>query len=501
MANWVDGRWNGVLTRVGFGAIVMMQAGCDLLLGFEVTDTRSGMVRDGTRMGTDGNESVLGLLFDGHGKLVLGGNTFGTGQFQGACGSNGNGNNQMFVGWLDPAKPQLDVPCDAINVYGAMMADAELSGVAVDRNGAIGLIGQSRGAIDFGKGEMVNNNGAQGVVVSIVEKSNCIWQWSFGDDGQARNGEAIDFDSTGAAIIGGRFEGTMTLASNQLTAIGVDGFVAKLAVGENKPKREKHIGGPGDQEVHALVVDALDNVVLGGKFTQQADFGCPLQSGLNTDDVAANQGFYVAALLGSDLKCLWQRKIADGPANSTTPLSLAVANDGAIFVAGAFQQMKFFQDSRPGDRGDCKVDPMAQSEDVFVAKLDTEGTCKWFRRFGEMKPTTQLAQKALAISVDQSSNVLVVGEFRDSIAFDSKGTFQSKGFEDAFMAKLNGADGAPIWSRVIQGSGAERARAIAMDPKNEFIMVAGEFDDSFSLGPDQVTLFGGSDIFVAKLSP
>jgi hypothetical protein len=187
-------------------------------------------------------------------------------------------------------------------------------------------------------------------------------------------------------------------------------------------------------------------------------------------------------------------KIAEGPQGDSAPISLAVASDGDIFVAGAFRSRTLFP-----DEPNCKMENMTQAEDLFVAKLNLKGECQWSRRYGEVNPTFPDGQRANAIAVDAASNVYVTGEFNGSIAVGEKHEFQSRGLADGFVLKLNSA-GEHVWSNVIGGTGTESGNAVVLDASGKFVFVAGSFvDGPLNLGGGPLTPTG-SDVFLAKFA-
>ncbi len=72
----------------------------------------------------------------------------------------------------------------------------------------------------------------------------------------------------------------------------------------------------------------------------------------------------------------------------------------------------------------------------------------------------------------------------------------SKGGVDIFLARLDGS-GKPVWSRSQGGSGGDWISALAVDKAGN-VTVAGSFNGAVSLGGASLTIWGNSDVFVAR---
>lgn len=485
--------------------IILMTTGCASLVFDELSDMRDGgggsasssggleggAIVSGAQFGESNDQLVQGAALDAQGRVVMTGMNLGNTMMQDlGCSVASKGGLDMFATWVDPNN--LEVACPMSRLLGSDGSDVPLGIAANPKLGGVGIVGFSTGNFDCGKGSLTNHGGRDVVVTEFVGNT-CSWQQSFGglDD---QEGQAIAFDSEGAAYIGGRFKGTLEFEQpDNNVATGFDAFIAKLSFGTGAPASSKRAGGAGDQEVHTIAIPSENTLIVGGRFSETLDFQCA--EPLSTQE-AGHDALFVASLNADMKACNWQKKIAQGPQENSI-MALAVANDGDIFVAGGFQSRTLFPDPSP-DQAKCKLDNLTQAEDVFVAKLNINGQCQWSRRFGEVNPTFAEQQRAYAIAVDSASNVYVTGQFHGSIAFDATHQYQSVGEMDAFVLKLNSA-GDYVWSNVIAGAGNEAGNAVVLDASGKFVFVAGFFKDSSlnlageSLSPTSV------DVFLAKL--
>lgn len=479
-----------LLGQVCLGGLILMLGGCAALVFDELSDMRgSGTILSIAKFGQTNDQLLLGAALNLQGNIVMTGMTLDTAKQDLGCGLAGKGGLDMFVTWVNPN--DSSVLCPTSRLWGGVGNDVP-RGIAVNPiNGGIGIVGLSTGDFDCGKGSLANNNGGRDVAFATFVGDTCSWQQSIGDDAD-QEGQAITFDSVGTAFIGGRFKGMLDLdvPLTNPDGTGFDAFIAKLSLGVGTQPWSLQAGGAGEQEVQAISVYSDNTLIASGRFTEQLDFQCA--EPLLVQD-PGQDALFVAALNHNTQTCTWQKTIAQGPTEDS-PLSLAVAKDGDIFVAGGFRTRTLFPDD-----ADCQQVNTTLGDDIFVAKLNINGDCQWSRRFGGVDPTSGEHQRAQAIVVDAVSNVYVTGQFYGSIAFDSTHQHQSLGDSSAFVLKLNSA-GDVVWSNVIAGTGSASGNAIVLDSSGKFVFVAGSFRDGSLNLVGESLVPSGLDVFLAKLT-
>jgi Beta-propeller repeat len=137
--------------------------------------------------------------------------------------------------------------------------------------------------------------------------------------------------------------------------------------------------------------------------------------------------------------------------------------------------------------------------DAFVASFSPIG--------GQLVWCTYLGgsgdDRAFGVAVDASNNTYVTG-WSSSVNFPVVGGVQSRlsGARDAFVAKLNPAGNALIYSTYLGGTGVDYANAIAVDSLGEAVIVGDTTSTNLPVtaGVFQRTLAGGQDVFVARLA-
>lgn len=98
---------------------------------------------------------------------------------------------------------------------------------------------------------------------------------------------------------------------------------------------------------------------------------------------------------------------------------------------------------------------------VSVRKLDAYGNEMWIREFGSSG-----RDEASGVAVDRGGNILVVGWTTGALGD------QNAGMDDAFVRKLDG-DGNEVWTHQFGSEGVDRALAVTVDGSGN-VLVVGE---------------------------
>jgi len=178
------------------------------------------------------------------------------------------------------------------------------------------------------------------------------------------------------------------------------------------------------------------------------------------------------------MKHLWSKRFGDG----TTQAAGAVSVDasGNVIVTGNFNGAVDFGGGALLSAG---------NNDIFVAKLGSDGSHLWSKRFGDGD-----IQEAHAVAVDASGNVIVAGNFYGTVDLGG-GALTSAGSDDIYVAKL-GPDGAHLWSKRFGDRSSQSARSVAIDASGN-VIVTGDFYGVTDFGGGALTSTGG-DVYVAK---
>lgn len=132
-------------------------------------------------------------------------------------------------------------------------------------------------------------------------------------------------------------------------------------------------------------------------------------------------------------------------------------------------------------------------DDVFLAKLGTNGLYQWVVKAGGTG-----SDRALSIQTDATGNSYITGYFYGSATFGTQ-TITSAGAQDVFIAKYD-SNGNCLWVQSAGGAGADIGNGIAVDNSGN-VVVTGEFAGTAVFGSSSLSSMNGSvDVFTTKLS-
>lgn len=272
---------------------------------------------------------------------------------------------------------------------------------------------------------------------------------------------------------------------------GVDAFVMKLNGSSKNLVYLAYLGGSGDDRALAVAADGDGYVYV-----------CGMTSSNNFPLLSAHQGAlngstnaFLTKLDPSGRKMLFSTYF--GAPGSTIANAIALDRAGNIYVAGQTNSTSLptvgpFQSGSGG------------GWDAFVAKFDSSGTVQYASYLGGVGDDI-----ALGVAVDLSGNAYVAGS-TSSPNFPVVSPLQNKlkGFEDAFVAKVNAAGSALVYSTFLGGSGGalgepEQANAITVDNLGNAYVVGSTNSTDFPVVKAYQPAFTGydTDAFVAKLNP
>jgi hypothetical protein len=278
------------------------------------------------------------------------------------------------------------------------------------------------------------------------------------------SGTGIAEGADGYVYVVGSTSGALLLPEPMMNIGANDAFIAKTAAGEVRWAMQ--FGTPQSDYASGIAIDDTKATVYvaGNSFGDIADDGRspgtlePFVMRLDAREVA--------------LTVDWTIRI--GGTDGGELKSVVVDAFGDVIVGGHTYGNVALDD--------CVTTPSG-NVDVFVMKLDSDGTCLWAAQFGG--PTNAFAEQ---VAVDRDGDVLVTGYVYGDIDPTDPAT-DHLGETDAFLVKRSGVDGSPLWSRQFGSDSADDGYALAVD-RFGGIVVFGE--TTAELGPS-ATL----DVFLA----
>ncbi|HMW39734.1 MAG: T9SS type A sorting domain-containing protein [Saprospiraceae bacterium] len=150
--------------------------------------------------------------------------------------------------------------------------------------------------------------------------------------------------------------------------------------------------------------------------------------------------------------------------------------DGNLYVIGNFRDTVEF-----GGPSFRKISNGIN--DVFVAKINVEGTTVWLRQIGSTQD-----DQGRSIAVDHDGHLYVTGTFQGALQFEKSPVLSLNAVKnyDVFTACMS-TDGDFIWSRSVGGINDDQVFTLSLDQESN-IYVCGTYnsDLDFDPGPDTV---------------
>jgi len=248
-----------------------------------------------------------------------------------------------------------------------------------------------------------------------------------------------------------------------------------------------YLGGSVSDGGYGIAVDAAGSAYVTG-YTGSPDFPTanPLQPSLSGYDNA-----FVAKLNPTGSALVYSTYL--GGSGGDIGYGIAVDMVGNAYVAGLTSSSDFptanpLQDAYGG--GDY---------DGFVAKLSSTGSALVFSTYlggsGNDQP--------IGIAVDKKGNAYVTGA-TSSLDFPTASPLQGAyggGSFDGFVAKLNSAGSALVYSTYLGGTNEDGGGSIAVDTAGSAYVAGYTGSRNFpTANPLQPSLGGGYDVFVSKLN-
>lgn len=229
---------------------------------------------------------------------------------------------------------------------------------------------------------------------------------------------------------------------------------------------------------YGIGTDAAGNIYVAGKYEEDgAVFGN------TTVQCAGNHDVFVAKYSPSGV-FQWVRTGGGDMGDYAHGMTVDAA--GNVYIAGEIDGDSYF--------GTTFVDANPGTDDIVVAKYNTNGDLLWVKDFGGYH-----RDDARGIAVDGSGNIFIVGVFRNAAMFGSITiNAASTDVDDAFVAKLD-PNGNPIWAKQIGGAGDDTGKGIGVDAAGN-VYVTGGFMGTATFG--STTVVGSStdfrDMYLAK---
>jgi hypothetical protein len=267
-----------------------------------------------------------------------------------------------------------------------------------------------------------------------------------------------------------------------------DAFVAKIDPSGSTLIYSTYFGGSGDDVGAGIAIDASGQAYVTGH-TSSSNF--PTTQGAYETVYSGYTDAFVAKFNSSGSALIYSTYL--GGSGYDVATAIAIDPSGNAYVSGYNCATGF--PTTPGAYQTSSKGPY----DAFITKLNATGSALVFSTY--IGGTGD--DYATGIAIDSLFNVYVVGQTISS-NFPTRNAIQPVfgGYYDAFVAKLNPAGSALIYSTYLGGCDWEAGFAIAVDaPGNAYVTgLTNSSDFPTTPGAFQTTYGGNGDVFVAKIN-
>lgn len=292
------------------------------------------------------------------------------------------------------------------------------------------------------------------------------------------SGLAFDATRPGELVAAGSF-GSSVLLGNELfgTAGGSDGYLARLDKSDGAVIRAVKFGSLGDEGPLGIAGAPDGSFAVQGYYTSVPNLG----AGDHTESVLG--GAFVA-VYQSDFSLRWAKSF-DSASLGLTGNALDVNGSGAPMIAGSFQN--------PIDLGSTPLTSAGQSDGFFARFRASDGVVEQFVQLG-----TSGAEGGSSAHFLLGNNV-IAGTFDSTLALGPGPELTARGGKDIFIAAFSNA-GTYQWRIDIGGALDDGSVYLAHDRAGH-LYALGAFQQTLQIGAFSFETHGGSDVFMARLSP
>ncbi|MCD4697023.1 MAG: T9SS type A sorting domain-containing protein [Bacteroidales bacterium] len=356
--------------------------------------------------------------------------------------------------------------------------DSNERGMAVetDSEGNIYCTGEVTDTTYFADTTFVANF-ADIFIAKFSANGNLLWVKTCGGTGLDR-GLDLKIDGDNNAVITGFFSGSAVFGDTTLVSAGMhDLFIAKYN-SQGDFQWVVHGSGIDKEEGLCIATDNSNTIYIGGFFESTLNLGLFNLSTGNTEAL-----FLTKLNPGGDV--IWAEQTVMGEFGLAATFDMIIDPSGDLLFTGYFHRETTFQDTTLLSYDD--------SDDIFIAKYNSNGDKIWVRQAGGEND-----DYGNAITVDELGNIYLAGEFQLTATFGSFSLTSADNNSDLFFSKLDPA-GNFIWIK--QGSGAQRDAAYSVSyNQDNGIAICGGYSSDFTIGDTTFNSGATEDIFMAVFS-
>ena len=405
-------------------------------------------------------------------------------------------------------------------------------GICLDASGNSLVTGYFDGTATFGD-TILTSSGQKDIVVAKLDKDgNYLWAKRAGGS-EEDIGYGITCDDAGNAYITGRFRNSADFGATTLVSYGdYDVFIAKIDPSGNFVWA-KQAGGLGGDGGYGIDMATNGDLFLTGYFSVSSEFG-----GFNLVSSGGIDIFITRLDTVGNFK--WATAFGGASGEYVFDITTDQQSNGIItgWFSGTISFGIIYLTSQSNDIFVAKLDSLGnyiwaisaggklndeghgiscdgggntyitgyiqdtayfggitticQGTDIYSAKIDPTGTFQWVTSAGTAGNFCQ----GLDIYADNDGNSYLAGYFSGTVSIANT-ILNSYGMQDILAAKVD-KNGEFLWAVQAGGALVDRALGISAE-SNGNVALAGLFRDNATFGEFQRTSVGLDDAFVARI--
>lgn len=236
-------------------------------------------------------------------------------------------------------------------------------------------------------------------------------------------------------------------------------------------------GGTEDESGFHTAFDSNSDIYYVGRFSDTVNFGSHELISKGNQDIF---------IVKTDSSGNYKWAISAGGINSDSPNSIDIDFEDNIYITGSFKEIAYFGSDSIESEG---------SQDVFIAKYDTNGNLKWVNKAGSTD-----SDYGKDLITDNNGYLYIIGDYQSNIDFGNSVELTATAYQEGFIAQYD-SNGVCQWAYRIEGNIFDLSTMSAIEIIDNHLFVTGtfrgkaDFDNGIMLNSDS-----GNDVFVAKYS-
>jgi hypothetical protein len=434
------------------------------LLAVSAGHAQSAMFTRVATAGGPGTEKSKAIVADPAGNVYIAGTYDSTCYFGGDSVAFSRDEN-MFLAKYNPATGFVwaVAPRATWRVQG--------EAIAMDNQGFIYVTGYFIGSVDFGNGFSFSAPYFNTYVAKYSSSGTLVWAKPV--PGEDNNPRSIACDREGNVYVAGQFEGDLSFDTLQTSSNRSACFLLKIGA-NGSGVWVSQTGGSGTTIAKSVSTDPSGNIVLSGFFLSTVTFG--------TQNLTS-EGSYDVFVSKVDISGNFSWAIKAGGTGDDQGASVICGNDGSVFINGFFENIAYFGPYM------LNTGAGAYSSDMYVAKLDGDGTFLWAKSLNVSCGSNNL------LCTDSVNNLYLTGTFSGMVELGPS-VLTWRGYGDIYVIKMD-KNGEIMYAKDAGSSYVDAGQGIAILPSGDLAVTGIRYVNTVF---DSITVDEPSNgIFIATL--